>query len=113
MEVVYKKEKSVLEQIDEAIVNASAYNKKIEKIVLNKEEFDSVCYQLFLTGEYEREYKGVRIELDEKYRDTENTTSQNPIFVENDSCKEDEDKWSYDFLGLFRTKDGINWELAP
>lgn len=113
MEVVYKKEKSVLEQIDEAIVNASAYNKKIEKIVLNKEEFDSVCYQLFLIGEYEIEYKGVRIELDEKYRDTENTTPQNSTFVESGSCKEDEDKWSYDFLGLFRTKDGINWELAP
>lgn len=69
MKVVYKKEKSIIEQIDEAIINASMYNKKIDKIVLTKEEFERVGNQLFSVDDYTYAYKNIVIELDEDERE--------------------------------------------
>ena len=69
MKVIYKKEKSIIEQIDEAIVNASMYNKKIDKIVLTKEEFERVGNQLFSVDDYTYAYKNIVIELDEDERE--------------------------------------------
>ena len=68
MKVIYKKEKSIIEQINEAIVNASVYNKKIDKIVLTKEEFERVGNQLFSVDDYTYAYKNITIELDEDER---------------------------------------------
>ena len=69
MKVIYKKEKSIIEQIDEAIVNASMYNKKIDKIVLTKEEFERIGNQLFSVDDYTYAYKNIVIELDEDERE--------------------------------------------
>lgn len=69
MKVIYKKEKSIIEQIDEAIVNSSMYNKKIDKIVLTKEEFERVGNQLFSVDDYTYAYKNIVIELDEDERE--------------------------------------------
>lgn len=69
MKVIYKKEKSIIEQIDEAIINASMYNKKIDKIVLTKEEFERIGNQLFSVDDYTYAYKNIVIELDEDERE--------------------------------------------